>query len=305
MEEEQSTQKSGGAGKTAAIVLLSLLLAGSLGSNYWLWTKEKAASSLAVSQVDSLSSLNTLKDSLYAQLNEEEIKVHNLRLEIAMYQSSNDSLQMLLEEKLAKIASLRAMVSSGGSPSKLRALKDSLNRLTVENTDFRTKIEEVLMQNEDYRLKMLTKDSLIAALNDKKDILSSQVEIASQPSVGPIIVTPVYMKKGVFVPQFKARKVESLKIQFDVLANKLTGKSVEKTYLVRIIDPDGIVLSTSNKQLSNSDDVYTLKEVITFDGTLKKINTKFTQEPSYKKGKYKVELKEGGEVIQSSDFSLM
>src|SRR5690606_18816859 len=193
MEEEQSTQKSGGAGKTAAIVLLSLLLAGSLGSNYWLWTKEKAASSLAVSQVDSLSSLNTLKDSLYAQLNEEEIKVHNLRLEIAMYQSSNDSLQMLLEEKLAKIASLRAMVSSGGSPSKLRALKDSLNRLTVENTDFRTKIEEVLMQNEDYRLKMLTKDSLIAALNDKKDILSSQVEIASQPSVGPIIVTPVYM----------------------------------------------------------------------------------------------------------------
>ncbi|HEY1046725.1 MAG TPA: hypothetical protein VGF79_09820 [Bacteroidia bacterium] len=292
-------------GKGVIIVLLALFLAGSIGSNIWLWKKEQNSTALASSKIDSLNYYSVLKDSLYAKIAEEELKVHNLRTEIAIYQNDNDSLKLLLEEKLAKINSLKAMVASGGSPSKLRALKDSLSRLSMENNDFKTKVQTLLMENDDYKAKMLEHERLIAELQDNKKILTEKVNVAAQPSVGPIIVVPTYEKKGIYVPIYKAKKVARLQISFDVLGNKLTEKSSEKEYIVRIIDPNGIVLSNNNKMLSNSDDVYTAKESVTFNGVQQKIKINYTQTPDFKKGKYKVELKEGSEVKQTSEFELL
>lgn len=294
-----------GKGKIAVIVILGLLLAGSLGSNYWLYSKEQSSSELAISKIDSLNYYNSLKDSLYAKINEEELKVHNLRTEIAMYQSDNDSLRQLLEEKLDKIAALRAMVSSGGSTSKLRALKDSLERLTKVNAEFKQTIETVLMENEDYKAKMLAQQSEIDELNSQKRNLTDKVEVAAQPKVGSLNVVPTYEKKGQYIPMFKAKKVDRLEISFDVLANKLTEKKVEKVYIVRIIDPDGIVLSNNNNQLSNSSEVYTAKETVNFDGKLQKFKINHKQSASYKKGKYKVELKEDEVIVQTAEFVLI
>jgi hypothetical protein len=115
----------------------------------------------------------------------------------------------------------------------------------------------------------------------------------------------MYAKKGVFIPIYKSKKVERLQITFDVLGNKLTDKAVKKDYMVRVMDPDGIVLSNNNTKLSNSDDLYTIKESVTFNGVQQKIKENFTQTPSYKKGKYKVELKEGDEVKQTFSFELL
>lgn len=292
-------------GKGVIIVLLALFLAGSIGSNIWLWKKEQNSTAIATSKIDSLNYYSVLKDSLYAKIAEEELKVHNLRTEIAIYQNDNDSLKLLLEEKLAKINSLKSMVASGGSPAKLRALKDSLSRISMENNDFKTKVQTLLMENEDYKAKMLQHEQLIAELQDNKKVLTEKVNVAAQPSVGPIIVLPTYEKKGIYIPIYKAKKVARLQISFDVLGNKLTDKSVEKEYIIRIIDPSGIVLSNNNKMLSNSDDVYTAKESVTFNGVQQKIKINYIQTPDFKKGKYKVELKEGSEVKQTTEFELL
>lgn len=306
MEEqtiESPQQKS--KGKGALALILGVLLLGSLGSNYWLWDKEQKASATATAKVDSLNELSVLKDSLYKAINDEELKVFNLRTELSMYQNDNDSLRKIIEEKEAKIMSLRAMVGSGGSPKKLRALKDSISRLSMENNDFKTKVQTLLMENEDYKAKMLDQQNQIATLEGQKKNLSDKVTIAAEPSVGPVIVTPMYQKKGVYTPIYKAKKVERLQITFDVMGNKLTEKTLEKEYIIRVIDPDGIVLSTSNSKLSNSDDVFTAKQKVSFNGTQQKMKINFTQSPSYKKGKYKVELKEGEEVKQSFSFDLL
>lgn len=285
------------------IFLLALLLAGSLGSNIWLWDKEQKSTAVANEKLDSINALNTLKDSLYRMINEEEIKVFNLRTELAMYQGENDSLRLIIEEKEAKIRSLRSAIG-GGNTSKLRALKDSITVLTAQNNDFKAKVESILMENEDYKAKILAQQAEIEQLENKTQNLSNKVTIASQPNVGPILVIPQYEKKGIYMPIYKAKKVERLYITFDVLTNKLTEKAVEKEYIVRIINPDGIVLSTSNTSLRNSDDVYTAKESVTFDGTQQKIKINYTQSPSYKKGQYKVELKEGDEVLNTFSFDL-
>ncbi len=291
--------------KKGLALILGILLLGSLGSNYWLWDKEQKATATATAKVDSLNSLSLLKDSLYKAINDEELKVFNLRTELAMYQNDNDSLKKIIEEKEAKIISLRAMVGSGGSPKKLRALKDSISRLSMENNDFKSKVQTLLMENEDYKAKMLEQQNQIAALEGQKKNLNDKVTIAAEPSVGPVIVTPMYQKKGVYTPIYKSKKVERLQIAFDVMTNKLTEKTVEREYTIRVIDPDGIVLSTSNSKLSNSDDVYTVKQKVSFNGTQQKFKINYTQSPAYKKGKYKVELKEGEDIKQTFSFDLL
>ncbi len=305
-EQNMDPQQPKSNGKTILLIILGLLLGGSGVFNYMLWDKEQKASAMAASNIDSLNQMNLLKDSLYTILHDEEASVASLRLEISLYQSENDSLKQVLALKEQKIASLRAQIGgSGGSPKKLRALKDSLERIVIENGEFKTKVQTLLMENEDYRAQLAAKEEKINALNSSNQKLTDKVTIAAEPNVGPVIVTPMYNKKGIDMPIYKAKKVEKLVITFDVLGNQLTEKMVEKTYSVRVIDPDGIVLSNDNGTLRDSKDVYTIKEDISFDGTQKKIKKDFKQEPKFKKGRYKVELKDGDEVKNTFSFELI
>jgi hypothetical protein len=306
MEEQFETKtKSKGNGKTALLILLLLFLAGSGAANYWLWDKEKTATALAVSKVDSIRNYANLKDSLYTQLAEEEDKVAKLREEIVWYQGDRDSLSRVIEEKDAKIASLRAQVAGGGSPKKLRALKDSLNRMAMENSYYKAKLQAIFLENENYKAQLLEREGQITTLEGQKKTLTDKVNIAAQPVVGPVNVVPQYEKKGMYIPIYKAKKVDRLQITFEVMGNKLTDKTVEKEYVVRIKNPDGIILSNDNKTVRSSDDVFTVKESVSFNGTAQPIKINFTQEASYKKGKYKVELKDGDEVKQTFSFDLL
>jgi hypothetical protein len=307
MEEQFETETNEGSkGKNRGLlVVLLVLLIGSVAANIWLWSKERTANALAVSKLDSIKTYSSLKDSLYAQLADEQAKVASLREEIVWYQGDKDSLAKVIEEKDAKIASLRSQLGSGGSPKKLRALKDSIGRLAVENTEFKAKMQTILMENENYRNQLLEREGQIATLEGQKKTLNDKVNIGAQPVVGPITVTPQYEKKGNFIPIYKAKKVDRLLITFDVLANKLTEKTIEKEYVVRIKNPDGIILSNDNKTVKSSDDVYTAKESVSFNGTSQKVKINFKQEASYKKGKYSVELKEDDEVKQTFTFELL
>ncbi|MDI1235064.1 MAG: hypothetical protein PSX81_12335 [bacterium] len=302
--EPQEPKK--GKGKTILLVLLGLLLGGSSVFNYMLYHKAQTSSAMAQSNIDSLSQMNLLKDSLYQMIAEEEASVASLRLEISLYQSENDSLKQILELKEQKILALRSQIGgSGGSPKKLRALKDSLEKMVVVNNEFKTQVQTLLMENEDYRAQLLANKEKIEALNSSNQKLTDKVIIAAEPNVGPVIVTPMYNKKGIDMPIYKAKKVEKLSITFDVLGNQLTEKTVEKTYNVRIKDPDGIVLSNDNGSLMDSNDVFTVREKVSFDGTQKRIKIDFKQDPKFKKGRYKVELKDGDEVKNTFTFELM
>ncbi len=306
MEELEQEQPKKSKGKSILIALLSLLLVGSGVSNFMLWQKEKVASAKAISSIDSLKINQTLKDSLYQKLAEETAKTESLRAEILMYQGETDSLRQILAEKEARIASIRAQLSGGGlSNSKLRALKDSLVVIRTENNDFKTKLESLLMENENYKAQLADKEAKISTLNSTNTALSEKVSIAEMPFVSPVSVTPQYEKKGIFLPIYKAKKVERLFITYTVLGNKLTKNTVEKSYVVRVKNPDGIILSTTNNQLSNIENVYTSKETVSFDGKQKVIKINYTQKPDYKKGKYTVELKDGDEVLSTFNFELL
>jgi hypothetical protein len=303
--DDSAQEKKSGKGKTVTIVLLLLLLLGSVGSNIFLWNKEQHSTDIALSKIDTLQSLNLLRDSLYNELAIEQEKVANLRLEISLYQGENDSLLQLLNEKESKINSLRALISQGGSGKSYRALKDSIAVFRNNNLAFRTRVDSLLLQNEAYLAKLNEQESTISQLEKDKSTLSKKVNIAAQPNVGPIRVEPQYDKKGIFTPIYKAKKVERLMITFDLLNNKLTDQPINKKYIIRIKNPDGIILSNSNSRLTNIDDVFTHEEDVTFNGTQQKIKIEYNQDAAYKKGKYSVELRDGKEIKHTFSFELL
>ena len=104
MEENEVIPAKKSKGKGVLIALLLLLVIGSGIGNFMLWSKEKSATAIANSKIDSLNTYHNLKDSLYAALSEEQQKVEGLRAEIAMYQNDNDSLKQLLDASLSKIS---------------------------------------------------------------------------------------------------------------------------------------------------------------------------------------------------------
>jgi len=94
-------------------------------------------------------------------------------------------------------------------------------------------------------------------------------------------------------------------ITFDLLNNKLTDQPINKKYIIRIKNPDGIILSNSNSRLTNIDDVFTHEEDVTFNGTQQKIKIEYNQDAAYKKGKYSVELRDGKEIKHTFSFELL
>jgi len=305
MEETTDIGTPSSGGKKGLLVLLALLLLGSMGSNVWFWNQSKTAEHKVKTQLDSMNYFHALKDSLYDALAQEELKVEGLRAEINLNQTDNDSLNQLLNASMAKIASLRAMVGKGGSTASLRALKDSIAKMSVSNQRFKTQIDSLFNSNANYLAQIEAQQEAIKVLEGQRKILGEKVNIAAEPQIGAVIVTPVYNKKGLLVPIYKSKKVEKLQIMFDVLGNQLTENTIQKTYFLRIIDPDGIVLSNNNNSLTSSDNVYTFKQVINFNGAAQKIKSNFVNKSAYKKGKYKVELKESDVVKQTFSFELL
>jgi len=305
MEETIENIPKSKKGKKGLLIFLSILLLGLVGSNLWFWNQSKTAENKVQSQLDSMNYFHELKDSLYEALAQEELKVEGLRAEINLNQKDNDSLNQLLNAAMEKITALRSMVSKGGSTASLRALKDSINRMSQKNLLFKNQIDSLFNSNANYLAQIEAQQEAIMVLEGQRKVLGDKVNIAAEPQIGAVIVTPVYNKKGLLVPIYKSKKVEKLQIMFDVLGNQLTENTIQKTYFLRIIDPDGIVLSNTNNSLTSSDNVYTFKQVINFNGAAQKIKSNFVNKSAYKKGKYKVELKESDVVKQTFSFELL
>lgn len=300
--QEKKKSKSRGVYITIiAITGIALIL--SMFSNVFLWNTSNQNSQLALSKVDSLMYFYNLRDSLTSQINEEEIKIENM---VDMLNNNNDSFNEVITKKQMEIASLKMMLRKGGNNSDLLVLKESISRLTAINTALRKRIEEVQNENSEYKNKLAVQQSQINELSTQKNNLQNKVEnVSVEIKVGGLTVVPNGIKKGINTPVYKAKEVDFLDLSFDVYENKLFNKKIDKEYIIRIIDPDGIVLSNNNNQLTNSEDVFTAKESVRFLGKAQKVQLTFEQASKYKKGKYNVELKESNKIVQKTNFNLI
>lgn len=74
--------------------------------------------------------------------------------------------------------------------------------------------------------------------------------------------------------------------------------------MVRIISPNGSVLTQNTSELTASKDLYSLQESITYDGTEKGVALYYDQEAAYTDGAYTAEIWHAGQMINRNRFSL-
>jgi len=318
---EETNQKPA---KSKALPLFIFLFLASLGLCAFLFFKYVKNAKKIEAQYEELdlaySVLQLDKDSIQERLNMVEQQLQD-RINENLAQA--DLKEELRNQLLAKKRSLAAahrrisrllngeegMAASGGPRNLLEAQKE-ISNLQQSNAQYMSQVEQI---QRDYKAsQMLAQQNALKASNLglEKDslvkvntVISKKLSTASILRIASLNIDPIRERKGEQQTVDKARKVERLKISFNVLASDLTEKE-DKELTIRILAPNGAVLTKNTQKLTDSDELYSLKKSIAYDGSQKGITYYYEQDAEYAKGNYSVELLHNEQLLDRKSFSL-
>lgn len=270
--------------------------------------------SLAYQALDlKADSLQKELDFMYEQLQNkinENLAQEDLKEDLRNQLISQQSALASARRKISKLIAGDDGSGSTGGPKNLLEAKNQIATLQKTNTANIAKIEfaqkeyaeanEIAQSNGLLALEFKDENDSLISLNTT---LEKKLSTASILRIAGLNIITVREKRGKQEITDKASKVERLKISFSVLASDLTIKE-QKDLTFRIIGPDKAVLAKDTKKLTDSDDLFTLKETITYDGTEKAVTYYYKQDSDYKSGAYKVELLNKGKLLDNASFSL-
>lgn len=268
------------------------------------------------------SGLELDKDSIQGKLQEVE-RLLQERIDKNLAQSDlNADLRTQLEAKknalrvaYSRISDLlnkdEGDISPTAVPRNLLQAKEAIVKLQQLNTAQLIKIEKLQKSYVDTRQSeeaalvraaslLAQKDSLLLA----NDVVSKKMQAASILRVVNLRVTPIREQKGRQEIMEKARKVERLKCEFTVSASDFTYQE-EKEIIIRIAAPNGSIITQDTRKLTDVEDLFTLKQILGYDGSEKRVTYYYQQVEEYAKGEYSAELRNSGIVLAKCSFRLL
>lgn len=330
--------------RTALTVVLVILLLASLGSNTFLYinkmnSDKELQNKMAVMKAkDSLQAeLNRMEDSLNLVIqtfqNEnqtlvlkvEELEgdknprviaamqeIYRLRREIANGISSDGSGATASSgdgsAKKSTKESRKAAKSGKGGDGNLEDLRKQLEEARAKVAELMALVESLTKEKNDYMTQLTAEKDRSAALESENVELKDRLDKGARPQFGALLVTGLYDKKGIMTETMKSKSVDKIRVTFDVLENPMVTQPLEEEVIIRIIDPNGGVLSTTNSKLTDKSKVTSLKQTIQFDGALQKVKWSFPEKGlltgKLMKGKYTAELWTRGLMRQKNNFTL-
>ncbi len=326
--------------RTALTVVLVILLLASLGSNTFLYLNKMKSDK----ELENKVAVMKAKDSLQSELNRME---DSLNLVIQTFQNENQTLVLKVEElesdknprviaAMQEIYRLRREIANGisgeastagagdgakkSTKASRKAAKGGKGGAEVEDLrkqleEARAKVAELMAQIEgltkeknDYVAQLAAEKDRSATLESENVELKDRLDKGARPQFGALLVTGLYDKKGIMTETMKAKSVDKIRVTFDVLENPMVIQPLEEEVTIRIIDPNGGVLSTTNTKLTDKSKVTSLKNTIQFDGALQKVKWSFPEKGlltgKLMKGKYTAELWTRGLMRQKNNFTL-
>lgn len=265
------------------------------------------------------------------QLEEQIVVIGNKDAEIKIYGYKLDSIQHELESRYAEIAKLGGDTATMGAlikqltsqkrnlkadfdniSRKYNEIKDNYDELMAakdkEIEDLRSERDIMYKENNVLKRKQVSLSDSISQLNYKKEELSKQVQQAAVLKAANIKVTFIRKDKEIDETEYKAKKVEKLKIAFDALENKV-AKIESKTFYLRVVEPDGAALydlSTGGGSFTvdGNNVYYTAKQDILYEQATKNIVFYYSKGSAYKPGKHLIEVYCEGKLIGRGGFTL-
>ena len=308
--------------KNVLAAVLGVLLIASIGGNAYFYSK-KGETAKAVQ--DKLQVLQ-MKDSLQREWQRME---DSLRPLLSSYQEENARLTGKIEELegpnnprvvelMGQINSLRAIIARSGVPTgsttggktavltkedqkKLAELKKQLEEKQKEIADLMSKIAALTKEVE-------TEKAGKVALIEENTEMKERINKGAIPQFGSLLTTGMGKKGDMQIETTKAKSAEKLRVSFDVIENSFIKEPIEEEVTIRIIGPEGEVLSSGNKGLADKSSLFSIKQTIISDGEKNVVKWYYpssgTLAGKLKKGKYSTELWTRGLLKQKNTFEL-
>jgi predicted nuclease with TOPRIM domain len=330
--------------RTAITVVLVILLLASLGSNTFLYINKmesdkqlkdkmavmKAKDSLQAELMRMEDSLNSVIQTFQNEnqtlvLKVEELEgdknprviaamqeIYRLRREIANGVSGSGSGSSGssggTSGKMSTKESRKAAKSGKGGDGNLEDLRKQLEEAKAKVAELMALVESLTKEKNDYMAQLTAEKDRSAALESENVELKDRLDKGARPQFGALLVSGLFDKKGIMTETMKAKSIDKIRVTFDVLENPMVTQPLEEEVIIRIIDPNGGVLSTTNAKLTDKSKVTSLKQTIQFDGALQKVKWNFPDKGlltgKLMKGKYTAELWTRGLMRQKNNFTL-
>lgn len=293
--------------KSIVIIVIAILL-GTNGLLLWQFFEKKASLDAANQNVITATAE---KDQIQMELNQvkgefEKVKAENLNL--------RDQLTVKDEEIKAKVAEIQKLIAMGG-PSQIAKAKAEINNLRGLNQTYVAQIDSLRKQNtqlvsENSNLTTNLKDqrSQNENLSKENQKLSGKIAAGSVLKATAIVTEGVrFRSSGKQVVTNKAKNVQKLNVRFVLVENKVLDKGPLNIY-VRMLSPDGAVMSADNESFTTSDGksmVYTIKETVDYDNKDETVDVGWSKGSPFLKGNYTIEIyQQGGTLIGTSFIEL-
>ncbi|AEI46510.1 hypothetical protein [Runella slithyformis] len=217
----------------------------------------------------------------------------NSRFEVAKYTAKIKEYEQFLADKDVELAKLRE------ENTVLTATNQTLN---TENSGLKTE-REALTQ-----VKQQLTDSVMTYSSQNRE-LSEKVAIGAALKAENIKVLAVTPKGKIKDDDsYKAKRVDKIKLQFNLPPNPLTQPD-EKEIYVRVLDPDGAVISdeamgSGKFNWKGQEMMFTTKDRVAYQNTNQTVEMVYDNAQKFRPGKYSVEVYAEGFRIGSSNFTI-
>lgn len=296
-------------------VALVLVLLGINGVLFYLNSQKKTENEQLTTQVQ------VTDTKLQAQIKEYEdlkAKYERQSQDLQKLGLSNDSLEARIAGINADLLKLRSFKAGSFSRAEQQRFKQRALNLESQLRKKDDQIADLKKDNErlytegttlkERQNKLTDTISTIAKTNQE---LSNKVTVASRLQADNIHVSVLNKKdkeKDDDKEEFKAKRVDRLKVTFRLALNNVSPKDTKQIYM-RILEPDGAALynlSTGGGTFTvdGQEAFYTMKQDVVFDNTRQALSFVYAKGGDYKIGLHTVELYEGGELMGKATFTL-
>lgn len=284
--------------------LIAVILA-LLGTNAYLFFKDKKANERIVTISDEKTRMQTEIDKIEAEL--DNASSNNIKL----------SEQMKKEQTLAreKIEELRTALKKGQlTQGQLAKAQEDIKQLRYFVTKYTADIEDLKKQNasltterDELRTTVDSVSTMANELEKQNQELNTKVQAAAALKTGNVSITAYTVRNNGKESQVtRANTAEKIRISFSAVDNTLAQHGLHDVFL-RIIDPSGNLIISNNGGLFTTDDEelqYTYKTAIEFANDGKVYTIDWTNPGKFQKGAYTVVLYTDGYTMGKGTISL-
>ena len=287
------------------IYFLIAVIIALLGTNTYLFLKDKESTDRIVSISDEKTRMETEIDKIEAELDDatsiniqlseemqasqENARKQIVRLRAALSKGQLTQAQLLKSQE--EIKQLKNLVSKYSS--EIEELKNRNANLTVERNELKSAVDWVSYKASD--------------LEKQNEELSMKVKVAASLKTGNVSIMALNVKNnGKENSASRASSTDKLRINFSIVQNPLAQKGMYNIYL-RVIDPIGNLIIAKNNGIFNAEEEelqYTYKSAIEFVNDGKTYSIDWSNSGNFQKGNYTVLLYSDGYSMGKGTISL-